>query len=61
MDFPGEEERVQLDDPTTHKFWKLLQTKQHLELDPHLGFKDKDQFYRVLCSLQSTKQTSTGH
>jgi hypothetical protein len=40
MDYPGDVERVQLDDPTTHKFWKLLQTTQHLELDPHPGFKD---------------------
>ena len=39
-DFPGETERVQLDDPTTHRSWKLLQTRQHLELDPHPGFKD---------------------
>ena len=42
---------MKLDDPTTHKFWKLLQTKQHLELDPHPGFKDRDQFFIGYCAL----------
>ncbi len=50
-DFPGETERVQLDDPTTHRSWKLLQTRQHLELDPHPGFKDRDQFFIGYCAL----------
>ena len=50
-DFPGETERVQLDDPTTHRSWKLLQTRQHLELDPHPGFKDRDQFFIGCCAL----------
>ena len=50
-DYPGQSERVQLDDPATHRFWKLLQTKRHLELDPHPGYKDKDQFYIGYCAL----------
>jgi len=50
-DYPGDTERVQLDDPTTHRFWKLLQTKQHLEPDPHPGFKDRDQFFIGYCAL----------
>ena len=52
-DFPGETLRVKLDDPTTvtHRSWKLLQTKQHLELDPHPGFKDRDQFFIGYCAL----------
>jgi len=50
-DYQDQSERVQLDDPTTHRFWKLLQTKRHLELDPHPGFKDRDQFYIGCCAL----------
>ena len=50
-DCQGQSKRVQLDDPTTHKSWKLLQTKQHLELDPHPGFKDRDQFFIGHCAL----------
>ena len=50
-DFPGETGRVQLDDPTTHRSWKLLQTRRHLELDPHPGFKDRDQFFIGYCAL----------
>ena len=32
-----------LDDSTTHSHWRLLQTKHHLETQPHHGFKDRDQ------------------
>ena len=36
MDYPGQTERAQLDNPATHQYWKrlskLLQTEQHLQL-----------------------------
>ena len=47
-------------DPTTHRFWKLLQTKRHLELDPHPGFKDRDQFLIGYCARLYKANVDTG-
>ena len=61
-DYPGETERVQLDDPTTHRFWKLLQTKQHLFLFftwnlIHIQLQgQRPVLHRVLRSLQSKRR-----
>ena len=53
----GEVRRENLEGETTHRYWTLLQTRQHLEQDPHPGFKDRD--HSASAIWPCTKPTST--